>query len=1186
MKRLVIFGILIFSALIANAQIDTDKFYNIKTPGGLVVDNQGSLASDSGMILSRPKENGESQVWNFIKVKDDVYRIVNAYSMLALDNSGTPIPQPVIQWEYDPENLNQHWCIKAVGNGRYVINSVASGLNLGLRDVAPVGEPVWQVTPDDSRESQQWILAETDTKVEALVLKTSSDKDWENPHIIGINKLDGHATFYPYPSMQEMVADQTYFQPWIRSKSSRMMYLNGKWKFNWCKQPEDRPVDFYKSSYDVSEWDEIDVPSCWEMEGYGTPIYTNIAYPFLNNPPFIQPMRDGTLVDEPNAVGSYRRTFTLPEDWKDKQVILHFDGAYSAFYVWINGKKVGYSQGASNDSEFDITRYVKSGSNNISVEVYRWSDGSYIEDQDMFRLSGIHRDVYLVAKPKFSLTDFVLSDKISQDFRNAELSYSARLTNYSKSPLKNYMLRTTLFDAANNIVTTHELPVVKALSGESEWNLSDGLKVENLNLWSVERPYLYTVAVELLDEKGVVQECTFQKYGFRKVEQVNNKIHVNGKLIYFKGVNRHDIHPQYGKAIPMESMIEDILLMKQHNINMVRTSHYPNDPKMYALYDYYGLYVMDEADQECHGNHSLSNNPQWREAYEDRARRMIWRDRNHPSVIFWSMGNESGRGSNIEAMVDLARKMDPSRMIHYEGQNDVADMDSRMYPAVESMIKTDQDGSQKPFFLCEYAHAMGNAVGNLPEYWDYIENHSARTIGGCIWDWVDQGINMYGKPKDHYYFGGSFGDYPNSYDFSGNGLVTADRMITPKLLEVKSVYQYVEFSLTDGCVLQIKNKYADYNLNEFILNVEAYKDGKMADKASYVVDCLPGENASIRLNPVSGTDSDIFYNVYLALTKDETWAKSGHIVAEDQLMFKTGEIRPDHQPITEQKVKVSNNRNGRLFIYAGSTEITFNYRTGIMESLEMGGSEMLHLQKGPQLNWYRSISNETHEWENPLERMELCDFFHLQDGSLTIQTSYVTSLKETEIKHNVDYIIYGDGTVDINASFVQDGENTVPRLGLRQFLSPSLTNVRWYGYGPMENYWDRRSAAKIGEWYNTVEGMREYYMRAQSMGERTGVQWLEMTDNNGRGLRIDAVGNTFDFSALHYTDRDLWNVLYGHDLEKIRRPEVVLSLDCAMRGLGNASCGPRPMEKYELHKGREYKLSLRLTPLIKNTSVK
>ena len=598
---------------------DASKCYTIATPDGLVLDAQNSVQSETTLVLTALEADNPSQVWQVMPVGQGLFRLVNGYSFQGLDNANGAEEHPVIQWPADPGNHNQFWILSRNRDGSYCILSEATGMALGLQKAGAFGDEAWQLKADPDSPLQRWIIRESPLKVDFIVPKTSSKNDWENEKVFAVNKEPGHPTLIPYASEAEMVADAAYVHPWERTASSRYLLLNGKWKFHWVKAPEERPAAFYKPSFDVSAWNEIDVPSCWEMKGYGTPLYTNVTYPFMNNPPFIQAQRGYTMEKEPNPVGSYRRDFTLPADWVGKEVYLHFDGVYSAFYVWVNGKKVGYSQGANNDAEFNVTGYVRKGTNTVAVEVYKWSDGSYLEDQDMFRFGGIHRDVYLMARPKAHVRDIRTETAFEDDLSVATLNTIVESAG---------RVDVSLYDEEGKLV------------GEGA-----SIRVQAPHLWSAEKPYLYTVRLKVFDKAGKLQECTFFKHGFRKVEFKANKLYVNNVLTYLKGADRHDIHPIYGKSVPVESMIEDILLMKRHNLNTVRTSHYPNDPKMYALYDYYGLYIVDEADQECHGNNAISTYPSWEGAYVDRAVRMVRRDRLHPSVFFWSLGNESGKGA-------------------------------------------------------------------------------------------------------------------------------------------------------------------------------------------------------------------------------------------------------------------------------------------------------------------------------------------------------------------------------------------------------------------------------------------------------------------------------------------------------------------------------------------------------------
>ena len=1181
-------------------EIDEKAVYEVQTLGGLVLDNQGSIENEAPMFVSQRKAGTASQVWQLQQVEGNTYRLMNCSSFLMLDNGDGNRVQPAIQWSLDPQNKNQHWTLRKQGDG-YTLICEASQMALGLQDAAQPGMPVCQVKADSKPELITWKLVKSNIKMETVVTKKYSDNDWESPTVFAINVLEGHPTYIPFASLDEMKKDPAYDQPWQRTKSSRYMLLNGKWKFSWVPKPDERPINFYKPSFDVSGWDNIDVPSNWEMQGYGTPIYTNVTYPYLNNPPFIQPQQGYTAMKEPNPVGSYRRDFTLPQDWQDKTIHLHFDGVYSAYYVWVNGKKVGYSQGSNNDAEFDITPFVKKGTNTLAVEVYRWSDGSYIEDQDMFRLSGIHRDVYLVAMPKMHITSVYVKDNF-RSLQDVSCSVNVNMLNESGRQQNGWTCKTTIFDQEGREVASKTNTLGNIKPKRNVWSggamFGPEFNLRDVKLWSAEKPYLYTIVTEIFDGQGRPQECTSQKHGFRKVETINNKVYVNGQLTYFKGVDRHDTHPVFGKAIPVESMIEDILLMKTHNINTVRTSHYPNDPKMYALYDYYGLYIMDEADQECHGNHSLSNNPVWTKAYVDRVSRMIHRDYNHPSVIFWSLGNESGGGINIQAEADYAHMFDGGRLVHYEGQNEVADMDSRMYPSIGNMIEQDRNGNQKPYFLCEYAHAMGNAIGNLREYWDYIENHSERMIGACIWDWVDQGLYKMRRTADGkvnqvgkgIYFGGSFGDHPNDNDFCCNGVITADRRITPKLQQVKQIYQYIKMKKgSKASTLEIENRYTSYNLDEFELRYTQFADGNVVNSGRMELPSVgPWQKAVVTIPVKEVEANESFVNIDIVLKKDERWAKAGHVVAREQLSTGSASEVKNEKLIegTSDKTRLYDESGAIINIENDAMKASFNRQTGVLTSLQYDGQEMLHMQQGPVFNWYRSISNDIQQWQNlpqdlqawkPSEDRCLSFDYTTQDnGDIVVTVNREASVKETVVPYTMEYRFTG-GTMYVDATFEAPEGYSLPRIGLQMLLSPRLENIEWYGRGPMENYPDRKDCAFVGKYKTTVSDMREYYVRSQSMGERCDTRWLQLTDGPGKGLRITASPDLFSFSAQHYTDRDLWQVKYGHDIDKVRRAETVLCIDAAMRGIGNGSCGPGALEEYQL-KGGTYHLRLCFSP--------
>ncbi|MBR5177028.1 MAG: DUF4981 domain-containing protein [Bacteroidales bacterium] len=1187
-RKLLFIVVVMAVAVSAAAQgISSDKVYQIATAGGLVLDNQASLNSETHIFLSVPDKKKSTQAWHFRPVDGDTYLLVNGFSFQALDNDGggEGSGHPVIQWPDDMNNKNQWWVLTSHKDGSITLKCVSSGLALGLVKTVQPGAEVVQVTPDDDDPNQRWYIQESDAKVDFIVPKTSSTNDWENEKVLGINKLPGHVTFIPYAYETEMVSDPAYSKPWEKTESSRYLSLNGKWKFNWVADPKDRPIGFQTPKFNVSSWDDIDVPSNWEMKGYGTPLYSNATYPFLNNPPFIQPQHGYTTVSEPNPTGSYRRDFTLPSDWGDKQVYIHFDGVYSAFYVWVNGKKVGYSQGANNDSEFDITRYVVKGRNVVAVEVYKWSDGSYLEDQDMFRLAGIHRDVYLVARPKIHFNDFDIKTTFSDDFSLGSIDATAMIRNDGRAAVAS--VKASIYDEQGHKVSYSESEGTKLASGK-ELAIKDlRIDVAKPHLWSAEDPYLYTVRMELLDKNGQTLETTFLRHGFRKVEFRRNKLYINGVLTYLKGTDRHDIDPVHGKAVPVETMLKDILLMKRHNINTVRTSHYPNDPKMYAMYDYYGLYIIDEADQECHGNHNITKTPSWEAAYVDRAERMVRRDKLHPSVIFWSLGNESGGGSNIVAERDAVRRLD-DRPIHYEGMNSVADMDSQMYPSMDGMESMDKNGADKPYILCEYAHAMGNAIGNLAEYWDYIENKSERMIGACIWDWVDQGITKYGENNGNIYFGGSFGDMPNDNDFCLNGIITADRRVTPKLQQVKKVYQYIKISCSDQGRIALENRYTTYNLSQMELNFKILHSGKpVASGKVQLPDTKPWECCVVDI-PVNKAlldkeDEDVLLQVWVCLKEPARWADSGYDVASGE--FVLHEAAPALAPAgseisSDLKVYIEENR----YLCAANDRVyaRFDKYEGKLQSLRIDGYEVLHMHGGPVFNGYRYISNDAARFmgfqiHDPFSTTCLLKEFdyHIDGGDLRVETSLDATVGGITVPYKVIYDVHPTGQVDVSATFSPAEGFSLHRLGLRMFLNPAYETIKWYGRGPMENYIDRKDAAFLGIYESTVTDMAEHYARTQTMGERTDTRWIELGSEDGHFVRITAEG-AFDFSAQHFTDEDIFDAKYFHELPKVRRPETVLCLDRFMEGIGNGSCGPTTLQKYKITPGQEYSYKFRI----------
>ncbi len=1166
--------------------INPTTLYKISTPSGLVIDNEGNNSNKSELVLSKDKKNAEGQAWQLTPLPNGLYVISNPFNGKAIDNAniheGTG--SSVIQWDKNTNNDNQQWKLTATGTGDYIITQKVSKMNLAISGGEKTGTVIYQL-PD---QPQTWRLRATTMQVPKEVKVKRGTTEWENETIFSVNKEPGHATYIPYPSVENLKADAYFNKPWEKPTSSMFLSLNGNWKFNWVKQPSERPSNFYKPSYDVSSWKEIPVPSNWEMHGYGTPIYTNITYPFKNNPPFIQPQKGFTSETEPNPVGSYRRDFTIPTEWNNKEIILHFSGAYSCLYVWINGHKVGYSEGANNVAEFNITKYAKPGNNTIAAQVFRWTDASYIEDQDMFRLSGIHRDVFVYAIPTTHVRDFFLTSEFEgNNFSEVVFKSKLSVRNYSNKASQPATAEVSLLKPDGSIASTITQPIssVKA-NDENEYELKT--KVNLPLLWTAETPNLYSVIIALKDNNGNTLEALTSKFGFRKIEIKNKRVYINNEQVFFKGVNRHDIHPQFGKAVPVESMIQDIVMMKQHNLNTIRTSHYPNDPKMYALYDYYGLYTMDEADLECHGNQSISNNPNWIPAFKDRGERLIQRDKNHPCVIFWSMGNECGNGQNFDELYKTMKALDPSRPIHYEGKNEVADMDSHMYPSINNMANFDQQTSNKPYFLCEYDHSMGNAMGNMAEYWDYIENKSQRMIGGCVWDWVDQGINKYGQPKNFYHFGSDFGDKPNDYDFSCNGLTTPDRRVTAKLIETKKIYQYIKFKAlsVNPAKIEITNKYDFINLEKFNISWHLLKNGAKVESGTIPsLKLAPNEKATISIPYKTRMEkgSEYFINIYFMLNEDAVWAKAGHIVASEQ--FALNEKQPLSLVNTANIGKIQTATEGNNLIFSGENfKTVFNTATGIMTSLQYSGKEMIYNGQGFTFNWYRNLNNDKYVDQTcyPVALQKEIFTYKIADddksATVLVNTdAVIQSTTPVNLPYMVRYTVYANGVIDVDATFNTPATRSiVHRLGLRAEIVPGLEDVKYYGHGPHENYSDRIKSAYIGLYETTVKDMEaEHYVRAQSMGNREDVRWLSLS-NADAGIKISAK-NKMSFTALHLTDEDLFQkAKHDFKLDEYRKPQTFLSLDCIQQGVGNASCGPEPLPQYTIPANTTVSYSFRI----------
>lgn len=1058
--------------------------------------------------------------------------------------------------------------------------------------------------------------------------------DWENLSVLEINREPARAYFIPFATEQQALSGDINQSPYFQS-------LNGSWKFHWVARPEERPANFFKTDFNDSGWKTIPVPSNWEMQGYGTPIYVSSGYAFKIDPPRVtsEPKQDYTTYKERNPVGSYRRTFRLPESWSNRQVFVRFEGVQSAFYIWINGKKVGYSQGSMSPSEFDITDYVQTGNNQIAVEVYRWSDGSYLEDQDMWRTSGIHRDVYLYSTSDVRISNFAVRTILDKDYKNASLQIKPELKSYKGNKLEGWNVEAELFDANNQPVfdkplQQDALPILNADNkaavlndrtpqrGRAKFAWLES-KVADPLKWTAETPNLYTLVISLKNEKDETIETIGCKIGFRSIEIKDGQVLINGNPIRLRGVNRHEHSPRTGRSISEEDMIKDIVLMKRANINAVRTSHYPNNPRWYELCDQYGLYVMDEADIEEHGlRGKLASAPMWNAAFMDRAIRMAERDKNHASIIFWSMGNEAGYGANFASISAWLKDFDPTRPIHYEGAQDTptdpktVDVISRFYPRVqdeylnpniaegedkeraenarwERLLSIARDTvDNRPVLTSEYAHSMGNALGNFKEYWDEIYSNK-RMLGGFIWDWVDQGL--YKKDadgKEFLAYGGDFGDKPNLHAFCFNGIVFADRGLTPKYFEVKKVYQPMKVEVENinnsNIILKVTNRNHFINLNEYDVKWSVIANGDTLKSGNTIFDIPYGKrkNISVQIGKYStANENDVYLRISFRLKENTLWADKGYEIGFEQFKIKEGVN--NNKPLKNNPLKSVMKEDHKIQIIGQGFSATFDTQVATLSSLRYAGEEML--VSSPIFQGYRSpVDNDkgfgnwlAKDWKqqglDSLKRVvNNCEIIEETKDFIRIKATVSNLSKNGNIEHSAIWTINGNGSIDIENSFTPKGQlPELPRLGIVMSLNQNLEQFEWYGHGPYENYSDRKESSPIGLYRSTVTDQYIPYPRPQDTGNKENVQWLKLTDNKGKGIQINCTSGSMSASALHFTASDFDNASHAYLLKP--RKETVLSLDAIMLGLGNSSCGPGVLKKYAIEK-RTYNLNISIKP--------
>ena len=1159
------------------AGFDSDLTYQIYpvTKPGQVLGNGDSSENNAAIVCEDTCADNRGQYWNIKTI--DLFTFVVESSFYGIhfdDGGGNASIDYLLQWPAKTGEWNNakfHFEPVEKQNGVYLITSAAKeGTMYALK------EGRMMLVQKDPKDQDAWF---TFAQVEKPKVNAPH---WEDETMFGENKERGVATYMPYDNTSKMLADAEYYAtPWTEPVNNRYINLNGTWKFNLVSEPESRPLDFFEENFDASGWDELPVPSNWEMYGYDKPIYNNVEYPHANTPPAIKARpgyNDNGSNYGINPVGSYIRTFEVPEDWDGRRTFIHFGGIYSAAFVWVNGEYVGYTQGANNVAEFDITNVLKKGENKLAVQVFRWSDGSYLECQDMFRMSGIFRDVYLYNVPLTAVRDHYITSKLSADRYTAEMNINFEIDNRDFIPgLKT--IKVEVYDPSGKLAGEGETTVNTAAKIASP---SGNIKLEvyNVKLWSAEKPNLYTVRIAQYDEDENEEMAFSTKHGFRDIVIKNSLVYINGERVFFKGVNRHDTHPVYGRAVTTESMLQDIMLMKQNNINTVRTSHYPNAAKMYAMYDYYGLYCCDEADLENHANQSLSDRASWIPAFVDRINRMVLRDRNHACVVMWSLGNEAGNGSNFGPCYDEAKRLD-GRPVHYEGTRSsgdygggrFSDFYSKMYPGQAWMDKN-TNNLDKPMFICEYAHAMGNAIGNLKEYWEKIEA-SNSCVGGCIWDWVDQAIYDPQEMKEGVYRIHTGYDYPGPHqgNFCSNGIIPPTREESAKLKEVKAAHQFIDITMPEvnteyGIVtIALKNKYNFTNLNEFNVVYDIVKNGKIVYTSTMPVPhAESGETGKVwlsvkkaNINKAIKNGDELHINIHVVYRDAQTFAPAGHEVAMSQ--FTLAERAPLEAIKSKGAPLAATSSLHETIIGNEKVQLTFDGETAQLTALAFGGKNIIADGQGFIYDNHRWIENDRQGYDyygpdagkpqaqtaNGLEANGEINVVE-ENGNTVVKTVRKGSICDTEIS----YTIYPQGIVDIDAKFIPKSGN-LRRAGLVCNIDNSLSNVSYYAYGPWENTVDRKDGVIVGRYTTTATGeMADRYVKPQSSGSREGLRELVLTDANGKGVKIETEGDV-SFSALPYTDEDLMRA--GHYWEMTKRPYTVLHLDAWMRGIGNASCG-------------------------------
>ena len=1003
-------------------------------------------------------------------------------------------------------------------------------------------------------------------------------KTWENHQIDGINRMPARAHFLTFPSKEKALLNNNRYTHAFKN-------LNGIWKFMFLDAPEYSPEGFFNSDFDVTKMDDITVPGNWQLQGYGKMHYSDLWYNFPINPPY---------VPTENPTGIYKRTFFVEESYRDKKIIIRFCGVDSAYHLWINGKEVGYSKVARNESEFDITDIIRVGEeNDVTVRVYQWSDGTYLEDQDMWWESGIFRDVELIGVPKDGINDYKVIADLDDEYKNGIFKVEAFLRT-----TKEVNVTFELVDAGENTVFTKTVVAKEGKACIDE-------VIADVNHWTAETPYLYKLFMTVEDD-GQIVEVIPQNVGFRNIRLNGETFLVNGVAIKFKGVNRHDYSPQNGRVVSREEIEKDIFLMKQFNINAIRTSHYPNSYYLYDLCDEYGMYLIAETDLECHGFELtgdykwITDDPSWELAYVSRMTRMIERDKNHPAIIFWSLGNESAFGCNFRKMTDVAHEMDPTRLVHYEGDFDVesADVYSTMYTWIENpkkpyLMKDIIEKSKKPHVHCEYCHAMGNGPGNLKDYQDLVYAHD-KLQGGFVWEWFDHGIESFTESGEKYYrYGGDFGDDPSNKDFCIDGLIMPDRTPSPGLYEYKKVIEPITTTAVDiqKGIINLLSRYDFANLDRFNLVYKVMEDDVILQTGFMAVPSiearankditLPYDLSAIKVKPGAHYYAPISYQ----LREDTNYASSGHELATAQFelpLYKEGiVVRPEGILNVEKE-------HTTLHVKGANFSLDFNLVNGNLMNIVRDGMQVL--SKGPRLTlWRAPISNDM-EIIDKLKKVYFLHLehevvmnidYHMEGNILKVEVDTINSTTNSAWHFKTKYVYTvcpsGDILIDVEGTpsgRVDLAPDMLPRIGVSMHLDKSMEHVRYFGMGPGENYADSKEAAQMGLYANTVDGLFTNYVIPQENGNHMGCKWVSMTNDRGMGLLASTEGD-FNFSASWYEDKDLDDAKHTCDL--VKRDYIVFNVDYKQNALGTNSCGQWQLDKYRA-KFEDFKLSFRLTP--------